>query len=116
MGVQAQSVAAGSSLPGASAAEGASDSPAPAFEQILQELEGLVAQLESGDLPLDEALRSFERGVQLTRECQAALTAAQQKVQLLLQRGESVVLEEFDRGTVEPASMTAGGADPEIES
>jgi exodeoxyribonuclease VII small subunit len=98
MGVEAQSAAAASSLAAASAAEGASERPAPAFEQILQELEGLVTQLESGDLPLDEALRTFERGVRLTRECQAALTAAQQKVQLLLQRGESVVLEEFDRG------------------
>src|SRR5215472_8488663 len=110
MGVEAQSAAAGSSLPAGGAAESATDGPAPAFEQILQELEGLVTQLESGDLPLDEALRTFERGVRLTRECQAALTAAQQKVQLLLQRGESVVLEEFDRGAVEPASMTTGAA------
>ena len=113
MGVEAQSVSTGSSLPSAGAAESASassaDSPAPAFEQILQELEGLVTQLESGDLPLDEALRTFERGVRLTRDCQAALTAAQQKVQLLLQRGESVALEEFDRGSVESTSITGGG-------
>lgn len=112
MGVEAQSATAGSSLPGAAAT---SDSAAPAFEQILQELEGLVTQLESGDLPLDEALRTFERGVRLTRECQAALTAAQQKVQLLLQRGESVVLEEFDRGAVESAPMTTGAADADLE-
>lgn len=111
MGVEAQSVAAGSPPP----AEGASDNPAPAFEQILQELEGLVTQLESGDLPLDEALRTFERGVRLTRECQAALTVAQQKVQLLLQRGESVVLEEFDRGAVEPGPIATGGGDTELE-
>lgn len=88
---------------------------APAFEQILQELEALVTQLESGDLPLDEALRTFERGVRLTRECQAALTAAQQKVQLLLQRGESVVLEEFDRGPVETVSVTVTSGDATLE-
>ena len=118
MGVEAQSVAAAASSPGAIAGESASGSSAPgtpAFEQILQELEGLVTQLESGDLPLDEALRTFERGVRLTRECQAALTAAQQKVQLLLQRGEGVVLEEFDRGAVESVSVTVAGGDSAIE-
>jgi exodeoxyribonuclease VII small subunit len=74
---------------------------APSFEQTLAQLETLVAQLESGDLPLDEALRTFEQGVRLTRDCQAALTLAQQKVQLLLQRGENVVVEEFDSVAVE---------------
>ena len=53
------------------------------FESTLAELEELVARMEAGDLPLEEALRSFERGVQLTRECQAALQAAQQRVQVL---------------------------------
>jgi exodeoxyribonuclease VII small subunit len=66
------------------------------FEQSLAQLEALVAKLESGDLPLDAALASFEQGVRLTRECQGSLSAAQQKVQLLLQRGESIVLEEFE--------------------
>jgi exodeoxyribonuclease VII small subunit len=70
----------------------------PAFEAALAQLESLVTRLESGDLPLDEALRTFERGVQLTRECQGALAAAQQKVQLLLQRGETVAIEDFDPG------------------
>jgi len=79
----------------------------PAFEHTLAELEALVAQLESGDLPLDEALRSFEQGVRLTRDCQAALSSAQQKVQLLLQRGENAVVEEFDSTAVERVSVTA---------
>jgi exodeoxyribonuclease VII small subunit len=68
----------------------------PAFEQSLAQLEALVTRLESGDLPLDEALAGFEQGVRLTRECQGALSAAQQKVQLLLQRGENIVLEDFE--------------------
>jgi exodeoxyribonuclease VII small subunit len=103
---------------GSAAADRPSDSQAPAFEQILQELEGLVTQLESGELPLDEALRAFERGVRLTRDCQAALTAAQQKVQLLLQRGDSVVLEAFDRGAVEAADsapIATGGGDAALQ-
>src|SRR6185312_9695915 len=76
------------------------------FEQSLAQLETLVVRLESGELPLDEALRSFEQGVRLTRQCQAALSSAQQKVQLLLQRGESAVIEEFDTATLERVSMT----------
>ena len=68
----------------------------PSFEQALAQLEALVTRLESGDLPLDEALSSFEQGVRLTRECQNALSAAQQKVQLLLQRGEHLVSEDFE--------------------
>jgi exodeoxyribonuclease VII small subunit len=78
----------------------ASDTSAPGneapFEATLAQLEELVARLESGELPLDEALRSFEQGVRLTRECQNALTSAQQKVQQLLQRGESFVAEDFE--------------------
>ena len=68
------------------------DTPAPSeaapFEATLAQLEELVARLESGELPLDEALRSFEQGVRLTRECQNALSTAQQKVQQLLQRAQ----------------------------
>jgi exodeoxyribonuclease VII small subunit len=69
---------------------------APAFEAALAQLESLVGRLESGDLPLDEALRTFEQGVRLTRECQTALAAAQQKVQQLLQRGDTVAVEDVD--------------------
>lgn len=68
----------------------------PAFEAALAQLESLVTRLETGDLPLDEALRTFEQGVRLTRECQGALAAAQQKVQLLLQRGDQVAIEDID--------------------
>jgi exodeoxyribonuclease VII small subunit len=68
-------------------AQGGSGAPAtPDFERALAELEGLVTRLESGELPLDEALQTFERGVILTRQCQTALKAAQQKVEILLKR------------------------------
>lgn len=58
----------------------------PDFEQSLSELEALVARLEQGDVPLEEALKTFERGVALTRQCQTALRGAQQKVEVLLAR------------------------------
>lgn len=54
------------------------------FEKSLSELETLVQKLEQGDVPLEEALKTFERGVALTRQCQTALRTAQQKVEVLL--------------------------------
>lgn len=54
------------------------------FEQSMAELEKLVSQLEQGDLPLDQALAHFERGIKLTRHCQQQLEQAEQKVKVLL--------------------------------
>jgi exodeoxyribonuclease VII small subunit len=72
------------------------DTPAtPDFETSLAELETLVERLERGDLPLDEALKAFERGVALTRECQSALAAAQSRVDILLQREGAETLAPF---------------------
>ena len=73
----------------------------PDFEQSLSELEALVQKLEQGDVPLEDALKTFERGVALTRQCQTALRTAQQKVEVLLapsgksDSGEEVI-EDFD--------------------
>jgi exodeoxyribonuclease VII small subunit len=65
------------------------------FERSLAELETLVERLEQGDLTLDEALKSFERGVALTRQCQGALKAAQQKVEILLSNSVNAEPEAF---------------------
>jgi exodeoxyribonuclease VII small subunit len=69
------------------------------LEKSLEQLEALVERLEGGDLSLDEALQEFERGVKLTRQCQTALKAAEQKVEILLKKTEDAVPEPF-----EPAS------------
>jgi exodeoxyribonuclease VII small subunit len=74
----------------------ARNSKVPDFEQALTELEALTERLERGDLPLDEALRLFERGVALTRHCQSSLQAAQQKVEILLKRGGELQAEAFE--------------------
>jgi len=81
----------------------ARDSKTPDFEQALVELEGLVERLERGDLPLDEALKAFERGVALTRHCQTSLQAAQQKVEILLKRNGQVQVEPFEESADEGA-------------
>ncbi|HSG66818.1 MAG TPA: exodeoxyribonuclease VII small subunit [Gammaproteobacteria bacterium] len=59
------------------------------LEQSLKELEALVERLESGDLPLEEALKQFEHGVKLTRACQTILKQAEQKVEILLQKTDA---------------------------
>jgi len=76
----------------------------PDFEAALAELEALVARLEGGDLPLDEALKTFERGVELTRHCQASLKSAQQKVEILLKRGSGADIEPFSVADEEETS------------
>ena len=66
------------------------------FEQQLASLEGLVQSLESGDLSLEESLKSFEQGIKVARDCQAALKSAEQKVEVLMRQGDSLVSEDFD--------------------
>ena len=55
------------------------------LEKTLADLEALVNELESGDLPLEKAMQKFEQGIKLTRACQAALKEAEQKVEILVQ-------------------------------
>lgn len=63
------------------------------FEAALAELEGLVEKMETGELSLEASLAAFERGVKLTRHCQAALQAAELKVKVLTESGD---LEDLD--------------------
>lgn len=70
------------------------DAPA-SFETSLTELEQIVTRLESGDLPLEEALSEFERGVQLARQGQTKLQQAEQRVQILLSEQEEAPLTPF---------------------
>ncbi|WP_018151506.1 exodeoxyribonuclease VII small subunit [Leeia oryzae] len=53
------------------------------FEEALAELESIVAQMESGQLPLEASLSTYGRGTELLKYCQGLLSEAQQKVQIL---------------------------------
>ena len=53
------------------------------FETAMQELEALVVTIEEGNLPLEESLKQFERGIELSRICQKTLTEAEQRVKIL---------------------------------
>ena len=64
----------------------------PNLEKSLADLEQIVATLEEGDIPLEQALQQFEQGIKLSRDCQTALQSAEQRVQVLM-KGD---LEDFD--------------------
>lgn len=66
------------------------------FEAAIEELDSVVNQLESGDLPLEEALKKFERGISLARAGQEKLTQAEQRVDILLQADDNADLTPFD--------------------
>lgn len=67
------------------------------FETALEELDQLVEKMEKGDLSLEASLSSFEHGVALVKNCQAALKAAEQKVQILIQNQDKSNLKKFDK-------------------
>ena len=58
----------------------------PNFETALEELETLVERMEEGESSLEDSLKDFERGIELTRSCQTALAEAEQKVEILLKK------------------------------
>ena len=66
------------------------------LEKSLADLEELVEELESGDLPLETAMKKFEEGIKLTRGCQTALKEAEQKVEILLKSAGGDELSEFE--------------------
>jgi exodeoxyribonuclease VII small subunit len=68
------------------------------LEKSLSELEAIVEELESGDLPLEKAMQKFEQGIKLTRGCQTALKDAEQKVEILLKSAGGESLQEFNDG------------------
>ncbi len=82
--------------PSAKSTDTAAVIPVVDFEASMTELESLVERLEAGDLPLEESLQAFERGIALTRSCQSALKDAEQKVEILLKKAGQPVIQEFE--------------------
>lgn len=66
------------------------------LEKSLADLETLVEELESGDLPLEIAMQKFEEGIKLTRGCQTALKDAELRVEILLKSAGGEALEDFE--------------------
>lgn len=67
------------------------------FEQSLGRLEAVVRKLENANLPLEEAMKLFEEGMQLSRDCQKQLEQAEARVEILLKKaGGEMVAEPFE--------------------
>lgn len=84
------------------------DENEPGFEELLAEAEGLAAKIEDGGLSLDESIRAYEKGALNLRRCADLLRAAEEKVQVLVERNGAFRLGELDA----PADAgDAGGTD-----
>ena len=71
------------------------EKPAASFESGLQELEKIVKEMESGELPLERALELYEKGMRLTESCRKQLEAAETRIEMLVRRGDKVQPEPF---------------------
>lgn len=80
----------------------------PSFEEQLAELEKVVEQLERGDLPLEDSVGLFERGMQLSEACKGQLANAESRIQVLLNPRE--------RGPVRVEDLALDGEDDEIDT
>jgi len=67
----------------------------PNFETAMAELEELVAQIETGNLSLEDSLKQFEQGIKLSRTCQQSLTDAEQRVKILTESLNGAIEEDF---------------------
>ncbi|QJC51790.1 exodeoxyribonuclease VII small subunit [Paenibacillus albicereus] len=66
------------------------------FEQAMEKLEGIVARLENGDVPLETAIELFQEGMELSRLCGGKLELVERRIEALLERGPGFATEPFD--------------------
>ena len=69
------------------------------FEKNLKQLEDVVARLEQGDLPLDEAMKLFQEGMRLSKLCSQRLSTVEQEIKKLVAEGDKLKLETFESDT-----------------
>lgn len=67
----------------------------PSFEQALAEFERLVERMETGELNLEDSLKAFERGIELSRLCQHILDEAEQRIQIVTEQNGELAAEPF---------------------
>jgi len=89
--------------------------PKQKFEDALNKLEKIVSKLEEGDIPLEESLKLFEEGIQLSRFCNQKLDEAEKKVEILLKGKNGMVkAHPFDpsMNSGQAPSVNSGNAPP----
>lgn len=76
----------------------------PKFEECLQRLEGIVQELEKGEVPLEKSLTLFEEGMKLSSACKKELEEAEGKVEILLKKNGKLQTETFEPSTEKPSA------------
>lgn len=71
------------------------------FEASLKELEAIIESLEDGNPGLEQSLKSFEKGVKITKDCQKELEKAKQRVEIISGEGDEFTTDDFDTGETE---------------
>jgi len=66
------------------------------FEEMMKNLEDIVNDLESGEMPLDDSLKKYEEGVRLLRQCRKRLDETKRKVEILVKKGGKLTAEPFE--------------------
>ena len=66
------------------------------FEESMKKLEGIVTELENGNLNLDESVKKFEEGMKIAKQCNTILESAEKKITILLEKDGELKEEEFD--------------------
>jgi len=66
------------------------------FENNIKELEKVVTELEKGDMPLDHAIEIFEKGINLSKECNKSLDEAEKKINILVESNGKILEEPFE--------------------
>jgi exodeoxyribonuclease VII small subunit len=85
-------------------------STGPSFEQAIQRLEAIVADMENAELPLEDILQKYEEGTRLVRFCTQKLEEAEKKIELLTKKADgSVKLEPFEADAEPPTGSTDDG-------
>ena len=65
------------------------------FEEAIAELERIVERLESGDVPLEEAIELFQQGMKLSHLCSQKLDQAERKIEMLIEEGGELIRKPF---------------------
>ena len=79
------------------------------FEQAMKQLEKIVQDLESGDMPLEKAIKTFEEGIQLSKFCSEKLDETEKRITILMQNSDGKISEA-------PFSAENDNSDPEPEN
>ena len=80
--------------------------PKKTFEQAIKQLEQIIQELESGDLPLEKAISKFEEGIQLSKFCSKILDETEKRITVLTQDQKGDIIEKpFSSGNLTPENQ-----------